>query len=706
MSFKFFRKYQKIMLWFVVILAIFTFTIFSVQSTMKTCFTQETVDDIGEYTLKDGTKLFITRTRYSEVRHALLRLMSDNYSEAMVVPHIVLYEEASRAGILVSKAELKEGIERLFGGNMISPDEYRNFIVKSVGFRSVKQFEQIQRERIAVNKFKGFHALADDLFLTQEIYEKYKVENEELKIDYLAFKADDYTDQVDAGAFEEAEIEDYYKTLRPGIGQEELTLFEKFLFDFAYVDTSSIDFEAYAELTADVTIEEREVAQYFEVVKERYKIEKPVELDAGEGDGEPAPEDDEEEGADENAPSEEPADVEPGDEYRELSEVKEELEKELKILALLDKAEKDWIDFAKESGLLEPPAPKDETETENAETESDAPDPDAFFQSLCDKYALSRKTFEDKVSWDTIETLELFGSEGFKRRVKSLRKNYTFVIKPCADCVTHVAFLVRVVERDEAKLKELSEVRDLVVEKYAQTKRMELAENAANEFKDALRAKVDDFEEVKSKVEQILTAAREEAEKRIAERKESQEDYTDEMAERYLEGTMRRAEADANRELDPFLHRVYDETCTEMGVTPVVLDYFPKSEAQNRSAPEGASEAESFIKSRMGFIVSQLVEDAFSNPLRDNDGNTFYLIHMVDRRFPDPSAMSYDDLTKGRERIEMDKMIARWQATQGAGATATPAEDDPFSNERIMKDYNVQFYRVEDSEEGAPPVEE
>ncbi len=678
MSFKFFRKNQKIMLWFVVILAIFTFTIFSVQSTMKTCFTQESIDDIGEFTLKDGTKLMISRSRYSGVHNTLRLLMSDNYTEAMVAPHIVLYEEASRAGIMVSDAELEERIKGLFGGNMVSQDQYRDIIVKTVGFRSVKQFEQLQREMITVDKFKGFHALADDLFLTQEIYEKFKVENEELKVDYLAFIAGDHADQVDAAAFEEKEIEDYYKTIRPGIGQEDLTIFEKFLLDFAYVDTSTIDFEAYAELTADVAIEEREVEQYYEVVKERYKIEKSP--DAAEGDGEPT------------------AKEEQAAEYRDISEVKEELEKELKVLALLEKAEKEWIDFAKENELLDKPAPTDE-----AETKADAPDPGAFFQSLCDKYKLSRKTSEDKVSWDTIETLDFFGSEGFKRRVKSLRKNYTFVIKPCVDCVTHVGFLVRVVERDEAKLKDLSEVRDLVVEDYAQKKRMDLAETAANDFKDALRAKAGVFPEVKPKVDQILAAAREDAEKRIAERRESQEDYTDEMAERYLEGTMRRAEAEANTELDPYLHRVYADTCAEKGLTPVVLDYFPKTEAQNRSAPEDASEAETFLKSRMGFIVSQLENDAFSNPLRDNDGNTFYLIHMVDRRFPPTSEMSYDDLTKGRERIEMDKMIARWQARQGAGAGATAtAEDDPFSTEQIMKDYNVQFYRVEEPEEEAP----
>ncbi len=696
MSFKFFRKNQKIMLWFVVVLAIFTFTIFSVQSTMKTCFTQEIVDEMGEYTLKDGTKVKISLQRWRSVFHSLQSmaiLTGQEFDQSQILPHLVIHEEASRAGLSVSDMELQDSLKAFFRGNIPSPEEYRQILTKGAGFHSVREFEDIRRELLVVDKFKGFHDMADDLFLTEEIYEKYKVENEELKLDYLAFKADDFVDQVDVTTFEEKEIEDYYKTVRPGIGQEELTVFEKFLFDFAYVDTEQIDFEAYAELTADVTIDEREVERYFGVVKERYKIEKPD--DAGTETESPAGETDE--------TAEEPA-----AEYKELAEVKDDLEKELKVLALIDKAEKEWTDFAKENDLFGSPAKKDEAEKDDdaSRSEADAPDADAFFQSLCDKYKLSRKTFEEKLPWDTLDTLERFGSDGFKRRIRSVRKNYSVVIKPCADCVTHVAFLVRVKEKDEAKLKDLSDVRDLVVEDLAQKKRMELAEAAANDVKDAMRAKVRAFPEVATKVDQIMATAREETEKRIKERQESQEDYTEEMAERYREGSMRSAESEANRELDPLLHRVFDETCAEKELTPVVVDYFPKTEAQNRSAAEDAPEAEKFLKARMGFIVSQLEKDAFSNPLRDNDGNTIYLVRMLDRRFPPPSAMSKEDITKERERIEMDKMIARWQARQGAGAASTaPVENDPFAMEQIIKDYNVQFYQRGDAEEEAPAEE-
>ena len=58
MSFRFFRKYQKVMLWFVVVITIFTFSIFSITSTMRACFSRGTTSTgVGEFTLLDGKKV-------------------------------------------------------------------------------------------------------------------------------------------------------------------------------------------------------------------------------------------------------------------------------------------------------------------------------------------------------------------------------------------------------------------------------------------------------------------------------------------------------------------------------------------------------------------------------------------------------------------------------------------------------------------------
>ena len=73
MSFKFFRKHQRKMLWVVVIVTVFTFSIFSVTSAMRACFGRPT-GSYGEFTLLDGTVMPITLERQREVNEYLLRL--------------------------------------------------------------------------------------------------------------------------------------------------------------------------------------------------------------------------------------------------------------------------------------------------------------------------------------------------------------------------------------------------------------------------------------------------------------------------------------------------------------------------------------------------------------------------------------------------------------------------------------------------------
>ena len=89
MSFKFFRKHQKSMLWVVVVITVLTFSIFSVTSTMQTCFRRKALP-VGVFTSSTGQEVEITERSFGHaVNHLNERLRRVDRPAAHVQARLV-----------------------------------------------------------------------------------------------------------------------------------------------------------------------------------------------------------------------------------------------------------------------------------------------------------------------------------------------------------------------------------------------------------------------------------------------------------------------------------------------------------------------------------------------------------------------------------------------------------------------------------------
>lgn len=696
MSFKFFRKHQKKMLWVVVIVTIFTFSIFSVTSAMRACFGRPT-GGYGEFTLLDGTVMPITLERQLEVKEFLNNIMRDRFTQDEVIKHIVLYEEAQHAGIRISDEEFQESIDSIFG-RTLTPEAYRNF-VRNFGFSSPREFEKAWREFITVNKLQVFYNQAEDCILTEDVYEEFKLQNEEFKVDYVAYNVENYADKLKAEDIEEEDLEEYYGQLRVGSAKEDYLIPEQFSFDVAYVDLEKVDFEDFAELTADITIEKDEAKWYYYQTEQRFVIE----------DEESTPDGDQESG---DTGTEDPAgqDVEAqDDEYRNIKkhvpfeEVEEQCANELKVIKLIDRALEDWVEFSLDNELTpkvgEPPVKEEEPEEGAPEEGEDKPDPDAFFKELCKKYNLTYERIEGPVSWAALDTLEPFGSEEFKVRAKMLRPNQALVVKPGDASNTKLfPLLARVTKRVEPELKSLDEIRDILLEDYMRKEKMDLARQDAEGLINAMVAKLEELEDIKPRVEKIRESSTKKAEDEIASMT-LEGSFTEEKAQQIRDRYDRSVLVQIQNELRPERHRVFDEVCAESGLQTATIDYYSKTVSRDREALKEEGDAEYFIKGRMSFRITRMNENEISDPMRDEENGAYYIVRILDRQFPPPERMTAEDIDSGRKTLESNRMMARYQAQRAAQESGTPDASDPFSVQNIKQKYQVRFSRPAEPEQ-------
>ncbi len=761
MSFKFFRKHQKTMLWGVVILTVLTFSLFSVQSTMKACLQQESTD-MGEFVLQDGTKVTLDRSRFNEVSRFIPAMFlifrpGEKSSIDDIVDHVILYEDATNAGLTITDEELKSTFTRRLG-QIPDSDTYKAWVRNVLGFSSPSKFEEALREYILVEKLKGYFVAGDDLILTADAYAKYAEENQQYKVEYLTFRAEDHAAEISAETVAEEDLEYYYDALdsySPSI-HDRYTIPEEFTFDIAYLDLPNLDLDAYTDKIVDIEVEDREVRVHYTMVKERFLIEEEKEPGDGEeqpGDeeaapesgsdpeGEPEAETDPEAGTDDEAKPEDEAatdtedktEPEPIPQYKSIEEVRDLLEKELKIIKLLEKAQEEWNTFAKENDLIEKPrkiqpddpsegdesgdAEGDETEGEKAEgeegegNEAEEPvDPDAFFKGLCEKYGFSFHSIDEMVGLDGLETLDRFGSEGLKRRaaIQSQRKNSCILMRPSQDH-SGIAFLARITDKVERQKKPIEDVHDELMSEYVDKKRMLLVREKIDAFRETLEERTKEFDDVRQEVETLTLEGEKNAEEKIA---NSETDLTEDQIENIRSAEQRGAEWRVKRFLNTQIGRVFGTLSAEQGLTIVASDYFTQSIATDLDALEKKDPAEKhIIKDRKLFNCRK---GEVTHPLEDQVNKAIYLVHIADLRDPPTEEITLKELEAQRMQLKSDKFMQLIQAVTGRGpgrgaprSMIPPIGDEGggqpgeaiLSTKNIIDKYKFRFYEVESSDE-------
>jgi len=756
MSFKFFRKHQKVMLWVIVVITILTFSIFSVTSTMKACFRQST-KDYGQFVSMSGDEVTISQKEY---RHTsvlyrqfnnlgllpLFELKTDPnraITPQDVMTHIILYNEANEAGIKVSDGEINAILTNL--GLTRSKENYLRMISR-FQFGSPKNFEEGLRELAIVHKFKQLYKLSDKIILSEDLYEEFKVENEEFRLAYIPFTYISYADKVDAASIKAEELKTWFDGLAM-IDRDVKDYFsepEKVEFDVVYLDLNEVKPEDFEDVTAEVTFEDRDVMQLYYESKERFRLDEDEAGDKEESgenqekgeedkDKNPDEEKDAEPGQDEAAgedkdtekSKEDPdGDIEEEDtaKYRPFEEVKEQLEKECKLVKLVEKAHSEWVEYVREKDIIgkdlskEPEEePEDKTEPAPEESEKsgendkgtgeqgemtpESPEeeesivkeeektPDEFFDSLVSKYHLSRDKVTGPVSVEDLPGLERYGSELLKRNANSLKLNNSSFFKPCEDHPS-LAYFIRVTTRIERRKMEIAEVQDKAMERYLRKKMADLAQKDAKDFLEALKEKCRGLDDVKGTIDQYTKTAMEKADERISKK----QDITDEDKEKIRSEELRKINPTIDQLLSRNLFKPFDEEAAARGFTVKEIDYFSKAIFRTPEFREMEDSAEKYLMGNR--VTFDLGTNGITDPLHHEAVDSWFVARVLDRRFPSPDSMTEEDYLSQRQvkerQIMMQKKYPQYFQEE--------KKEDPFAFEKIQADFQLKTIVSEEEE--------
>ena len=171
----------------------------------------------------------------------------------------LLAQKAQKLGFIVSDRELSESIRTnpsfQVDGKFIGLDNYRNAIRQALNM-SVGDFEKGYREELLVQKIVGLinnsAKLTDD-----ELYNLYKVQNENVSLYYISFSPDDFSNSA---SITEDEIKNFYDQNRGDFLSKERRKVK-------FLKVNKADFEK------GISVSEEDIISYYNTYNDEFKDE-------------------------------------------------------------------------------------------------------------------------------------------------------------------------------------------------------------------------------------------------------------------------------------------------------------------------------------------------------------------------------------------------------------------------------------------------
>jgi len=241
MPFRWFKRHEKTLMYFVAFFIMPTFLIgtgaFFFFSSLGAGRTQVSYSIVpGERTGLDQQEL----GRMSRI------WQTNNISELALIDAEL--REAELAGIYASDRELSdrvnEGLQQAFP-NGYTMKEYRDAIGRSFGL-TVSQYEERERDTLIRMRLQGLKALLDPNVNSRRIYQQYSRDHQELELHAVAFEADDFLDQVLIEDFSKEEVEEFYTRMKQNPQEyswavEEYMIPEQFDLEVVFLELEGID---------------------------------------------------------------------------------------------------------------------------------------------------------------------------------------------------------------------------------------------------------------------------------------------------------------------------------------------------------------------------------------------------------------------------------------------------------------------------------
>ena len=394
----------------------------------------------------------ITQNEFADMLGRWQRLFFPQEKQSVVSlvwKQLMLVEEAGRMGIVVTDQEAEEGFMRLgfqiFGGEA---DIDRNALVQYLctNFRlNQEQIMRTLREALLVEKLDSFMRSSVKM-TSDEIWQRYSMENEQAKIKAIALKARDFVDSVNVT---EDEIRAFYEKHKNDEDNRDAGKPGYKLPDRVKIECVTANLEDFAKLAV---VSEDEIKKYYEENKDaQYKTAAPESAPAAKADG-----------AD---------DKKPATSYKPLAEVKEDIQTTLRRQKATEKV----------SEVIG----KMDEEVYEAMDKTDRPS----FKDLANKYKLAYEIPKSKIS----------GSEYLTE------KDFLDVL-PGADQPAHAAFskdvyepstpmafvagkvVFQVIDKKPSEAAPLEEVRNVVVNDLKMEKGLLKAKEVAEKIAGSTKA--------------------------------------------------------------------------------------------------------------------------------------------------------------------------------------------------------------------------
>ncbi|MEK7775897.1 MAG: hypothetical protein AAB331_00790 [Planctomycetota bacterium] len=300
-----FRRHQKI----VYSVMIFAMFVWGISYSAMELIPQKPIGKI------QGRK--ITQNEFADMLGRWQRLFFPQEQQSVVSlvwKQLMLVEEAGRMGIVVTEQEAEEGFLRLgfqMFGEAANVD--RNTLVQYLcnNFRlNQEQIVRTLREALLVEKLDSFMRSSVKM-TSEEIWQRYSMENEQAKIKAIALKARDFVDSVNVT---EDEIRAFYEKHKNEEDNRDSGKPGYKLPDRVKIECVMANLEDFAKLAV---VSEDEIKKYYEENKDaQYKIAAPESAPAAKTAG-----------ADDKKPA---SDEKATPSYKPLAEVKEDIQTTLR----------------------------------------------------------------------------------------------------------------------------------------------------------------------------------------------------------------------------------------------------------------------------------------------------------------------------------------------------------------------------------------
>ncbi|MCB9899211.1 MAG: hypothetical protein H6825_14495 [Planctomycetes bacterium] len=206
MSFQAFRKYEKPLLLVACVFTIVVFAFFPAFGDITDVLSGRAGgnggDLYGAFTVATtGETREVTQHEFEATRNNLARLFQQQkeWTENDVWAHLIETADAHGAGLEVSKKDLVDQLKSMTDGQINSPEEYRALVMNYLRFSSLKAFEEFMSDIVVKQRWREVRMLAAEVVDADEVYERWKTDNELFDYEALVFADLDPESVADPG---------------------------------------------------------------------------------------------------------------------------------------------------------------------------------------------------------------------------------------------------------------------------------------------------------------------------------------------------------------------------------------------------------------------------------------------------------------------------------------------------------------------------